>query len=139
MIAPDLSAVEKERMGRRWERYCVVVDEDMDLEEQLVVTWRSRAYTTNRKNRQEVRLGHFHDVVELIIGEAVGGEDAWPRQAVEPPSATKVWPVTKADMSEARNRAARAMWSGWPAMRRGFAVMRPSMSMPPARSGSLCS
>lgn len=70
MVVPGLSAAEKEKMDRRWERYCVVVDEDMDLAEQLAVTRRSRAYTTNRTNRQEVRLSHFHDVVNSIIGKS---------------------------------------------------------------------
>jgi choline monooxygenase len=67
MIQPGLSPEGKERMDKRWARYCAVVDEDMHLAEQLAPTRRSQAYTTNRTNRQEVRLLHFHDVVSSII------------------------------------------------------------------------
>lgn len=67
LIQPGLDSEQKAAMDKRWERYKVVVDEDMNLAEQLAPTRRSRAYTTNRTNRQEVRLKHFHDVVSSII------------------------------------------------------------------------
>lgn len=67
LIQPGLNVDEKAAMDRRWARYCDVVDEDMDLAEQLAPTRRSRAYTTNRTNRQEVRLNHFHEVVTSIV------------------------------------------------------------------------
>ena len=54
-------------MDRLWQGFCSVVEEDIHVAEQLAATRRSRAYQRNQTNRQELRLPHFHRVVNRFI------------------------------------------------------------------------